>query len=393
MRFCTLYCIRTFVGVVMPFLFVGCWEEIEYRDDAPATAAADPAPSPTDVVTGPAESEPDAQATTDQLPPEPAFPANVEPPSVASTDEAPATNELPPTDEPPVAADPSFEPEPPHPTDVASDDGLGDRYRATAPLDSAQPTADEGAAASDHNRVMSADENLAGPPPTDFLPTGEPPQVPEIEPEPVAVAEPRYSAPPSTESTAAQSTVAMQQTEGGEAAPPPLTSRRAAWLLGSRLSLAALAHDRNVAPAETTGWFKEAGDMARMLGTSVTDLPTRPASASASSASREVLTYLLDEGKRGGDDLRKNYGVDHAALFEVALKSNLLLVLNEPGSSAVEHISTSVERAAPLARLPEELWRPLLDTLSSGRPAVEVRAAVRKMHAGVDDYLASGEEL
>jgi hypothetical protein len=101
---------------------------------------------------------------------------------------------------------------------------------------------------------------------------------------------------------------------------------------------------------------------------------------------------LLGEGKRIGGELATNGGPDHASTFEVALKSNLLLVLNKPGSAAVGHISAAIERAAPQAGLPEELWRPLLDTLANGSPAVEVRAAVRKMHADVDRYLAAAAE-
>jgi hypothetical protein len=171
-----------------------------------------------------------------------------------------------------------------------------------------------------------------------------------------------------------------------------VSTRRAAWLLGSRLGLAALAHDRNVAPAETVVWFDEARTMAEQLNTKVNDLPDLPTTAGDEPASREVLGYLLNEGKRIGGELATNYGPDHASVFEVALKSNLLLVLNQPESSAVGHIAAAIERAAPQAKLPEELWRPLLDTLAKQSPPVAVRAAVREMHANIDRYLAAEAE-
>jgi hypothetical protein len=156
--------------------------------------------------------------------------------------------------------------------------------------------------------------------------------------------------------------------------------------------LAALAHDRNVAPEETVVWLDEARAMAAQLGTSIHELPPRPETASSQPASREVLNYLLSEGKRIGGEVAKNHGVDHASMFEVALKSNLLLVVNKPEAPAVGYISTAIERAAPQARLPEEHWGPLLDTLAKKSPPAAVRAAVRQMHAAVDAHLAASAE-
>jgi hypothetical protein len=205
--------------------------------------------------------------------------------------------------------------------------------------------------------------------PTASLPPGESPSEPTTLPTPEA-----RTVSATVESTAPTETV---------------TTRRAAWLLGSRLGLAALAHDRDVAPEETVVWFDEARAMAGRLNTTVNDLPDRPSTAGSEPASREVLSYLLGEGKRIGGELGANYGPDHAAIFETALKSNLLLVLNKPGSTAVGHIAAALERAAPQAKLPEELWRPLLDTLENQSPPVAVRAAVREMHANVARHLAA----
>jgi hypothetical protein len=205
-----------------------------------------------------------------------------------------------------------------------------------------------------------------------------PPSQSETEPATPTAAEP--------EATTVSATV--------ESASPSqeVSSRRAAWLLGSKLGLAALAHDRNVAHEETVAWLEEARTMAAQLNTSLVELPERPATAGSEPASREVLSYLLSEGKRIGGELATNHGANHASMFEVALKSNLLLVLNKPGSAAVGHISTAIERAAPQAELPEELWRPLLDTLAQGSPPAAVRAAVREMHANVDRHLAAAAE-
>ena len=74
------------------------------------------------------------------------------------------------------------------------------------------------------------------------------------------------------------------------------------------------------------------------------------------------------------------------------MKSNLLLVLYKPGSSAVGHLSTAIAQAAPAAELPPELWRPLLDTLANESPPEAVRAAVRQLHTDVDRHLAAAGE-
>jgi hypothetical protein len=171
-----------------------------------------------------------------------------------------------------------------------------------------------------------------------------------------------------------------------------VSTRRAAWLLGSRLGLAALAHDRNVAPEETVVWFDEARTMAERLNTKVNDLPSRPATAGDEPASGEVRRYLLGDGRRIAADLATKYALDHALLFEVALKSDMLLVFNQQGSQDVSDIAAAIERAAPQAKLSEELWRPLLDTLAKQSPPVAVRAAVREMHANIDRYLAAETE-
>ena len=178
------------------------------------------------------------------------------------------------------------------------------------------------------------------------------------------------------------------------AAPPAnaLNNRRAAWLLGSRLSLAALAHDRGVAEKNVPIWFEDARTAARILGTSVADLPEPAAAADEGPASRQVVNYLLLNGQRIGRELSKQHGPEQAALFEIALKSNILLLLYSPGASAGDSIATAISQAAPQAKLPAELWQPLVGALEKQAPQSDVRAAVRKMHIDVDQFLAGTAE-
>jgi hypothetical protein len=179
-----------------------------------------------------------------------------------------------------------------------------------------------------------------------------------------------------------------------EEVPPDQSpnSRLAAWTLGSRLSLAALANDRGVAAKSIPKWLEASRAAAEALGTSVTDLPERPAATDSGPASKQVLNYLFDEGQRIGRELQTAHGADHAALVEVAVKSGLLLLLYEPGSTTVDSIVEALEQAAPRAGLPPELLQPLVKLIEQKSTPEDVRAGVRRMHAEVDRFLAGPVE-
>jgi hypothetical protein len=166
------------------------------------------------------------------------------------------------------------------------------------------------------------------------------------------------------------------------------STRLDAWQLGSRLSLAALANDRGVAAENVASWMAYCKTLAAALGTAVGDLPQRGLAGRNQAASRQVLEYFLTEGRQIGGDLGKRHGPDHAALLEVAIKSNLLRVLYAPESPSAEAISAAIAQAAPRAQLPADLWQPLLDLLAAQADAAEVRTAVRSFHAAVERHLA-----
>src|SRR6185436_4812231 len=101
------------------------------------------------------------------------------------------------------------------------------------------------------------------------------------------------------------------------------------------------------------------------------------------------IDYLATaNGKRIGQELSKSHTAEESALFEVALKSNILLLLYTPNSSAGNAISAAITAAAPKAKLPSELWQPLVDALNKQAPPADVRAAVKKLHIDVDQYLS-----
>jgi hypothetical protein len=168
-----------------------------------------------------------------------------------------------------------------------------------------------------------------------------------------------------------------------------LSKELAAWQLGSKLSLAALAHDRGVAADSVDQWMADCKSLAVMLGTAVAELPEPAATETGQTTSREVLSYLLAQGQRVGRDLARLHGPRQAALFETALKSNLLRVLHAPGSTATEKLSAAIADASRRAELPAQLWQPLLDAVSARHDIAEVRKVVQRLHADVERHLGA----
>jgi hypothetical protein len=123
------------------------------------------------------------------------------------------------------------------------------------------------------------------------------------------------------------------------------------------------------------------------LETTVADLPEHGL-AGGHPASRQVLDYLFQQGQQIGRDLAERQGAEAAALFEVALKSNLLLVLYTPRSTAASAIADAISQAAPRAKLPASVWQPLVNTVIAKADGPQVRKAVKTFHTAVEQYLA-----
>lgn len=169
---------------------------------------------------------------------------------------------------------------------------------------------------------------------------------------------------------------------------PVVNSRRAAWQLGSKLSLAALAQGHGMDAEQVATWIHDARQAAEFLGTSFAELPKSATDGDSQTTTNTAHRYLLQQGQQIWQDLSKTHGLDHAALFEIAVKSNVLLVLYEPGGSTAKAISAAIAQSAPRTGLPANLWRPLLEAMDQELPPAELHAAVRQMHAAVDHHLA-----
>jgi hypothetical protein len=201
--------------------------------------------------------------------------------------------------------------------------------------------------------------------------------------------------PPESPSTAdAQSTPTSAPSEATQATSitnedAAHSSRRIAFLLGSKLSLAALTNDRGDTPEETSKLFSQSRTLAEMLGLSIADLPPIAPPGGPRPNFDRSLDYLFAQGQQLGRAFASRYGNDHAALLELAVKSNILLALYRPQSRAAESLSTAIEQAGGRSGLPVKLWQPLMDAMANGVPADELRQTVYRMHSDTDRYLAT----
>ena len=164
------------------------------------------------------------------------------------------------------------------------------------------------------------------------------------------------------------------------------STRARVWELGGKLSLAAVAAANNLPKPTVDKVFASAQEIAASLGVEVPPLPERKLDRAEARAA--TLAYLLrDVGAPVASRLSSTYGPDHAALFEVAVKSNLLLLLYGPGEPESKTIADLIRKRAPDARLPEALWSDLPAKIDARATYDDIKAAIQKMQGDVRHYL------
>jgi hypothetical protein len=185
---------------------------------------------------------------------------------------------------------------------------------------------------------------------------------------------------------AAVMTLCMSRTAKAEDAN---TTKGAAWILGDRLSLAALLYNQNAAPDQMNRYLDNAKGVASDLGLSVPPFPAK--AADSSEATADLVHYLIaGDGAQIGAALAKKYDSSHGELFEVAVKSNLLILLYGPGDSLGLSIAQVVRDRMQSVGVPERLWSDVVDAVEQHRSADDVKDAVFKMHKDVTDFFIPG---
>jgi hypothetical protein len=171
--------------------------------------------------------------------------------------------------------------------------------------------------------------------------------------------------------------------------PAPASTRWMAWELGGKLSKTALAYSRGLKQDVATRMMLRCDQLARGLGTELTPLYVRKGDRIKDGAT--ALHYIMNTvGKKVGPHLRKRYDQEHADLFELALKSNMLLMLyvpsKKPGKltrSLVKVIKSRSKRAG----LSERYFARVLRKVRAGAPSNAVQDELIQAHKDVASHL------
>jgi hypothetical protein len=156
-----------------------------------------------------------------------------------------------------------------------------------------------------------------------------------------------------------------------------------AWLLGDNLSLGALLYARGAEQKNIDSYIDQARAIAKNINLTVPDLPARGSDDATTMST--VVHYLIDgDGWHVGEQLAADFGDTAGLLFEVAVKSNLLILLYEPGDDSG---IGAIVKSRLTGVLPPEYWQPLLDAIDAKKPAADVQAAVLDMHKTIANYL------
>ena len=143
--------------------------------------------------------------------------------------------------------------------------------------------------------------------------------------------------------------------------------------------------------------FAKAATAASLLGIKLPPLPEKTGKKVDDSAA--VLHYLLNStGNPIGQILRDDLGPD-AATFEIALKSNILLMLYGPGESQANTIAGVIRNRRAAAGLPDALTEPLLKLIDEEASFEQVKKELLDLHQyaplfiELTEHSAEGERL
>jgi len=167
------------------------------------------------------------------------------------------------------------------------------------------------------------------------------------------------------------------------------TTRGGAWLLGDNLSLAALLYNQGAPGAMVDRFMSKAKKIADIFEVEVKPFPAKASTSAASSAG--IIHYLIaGDGAQIGAALARKYDDAHGILFEVAVKSNLLILLYAPGDSLGQSIADVVKSRLQSISLPDKLWSPVVTLVYNKGSTDDVKQAVFKMHKDIADFYIPG---
>jgi hypothetical protein len=162
-----------------------------------------------------------------------------------------------------------------------------------------------------------------------------------------------------------------------------------AWILGNNLSLAALLYSQDAPDKMVSELMTKAKKIADIFGVEIKPFPAKASTKVQSGV--DIVNYLIDgDGAQVGVALAQKLGEEHGILYEVSVKSNLLILLYGPGESLGKSIAEVIRSRLQSINLPENLWMGLVTLVNNKASADDVKEGVFKMHKDIADYFIPG---
>jgi hypothetical protein len=161
-------------------------------------------------------------------------------------------------------------------------------------------------------------------------------------------------------------------------------AKAAAWRLGDQLSLTGLLYAQGNQNDKVEQLLAGMKPLAEAMEIDIKPFPPRAATETETYA--EIIHYLIKgDGAKTGQQIAEKFGIAAGTLYEVSIKSNLLLLLYEPGND--QGIGGVIQSRMSEVGLPENLWMGVVDAINNKAPQAELKDAIFKMHDDVAAYL------
>ena len=163
-------------------------------------------------------------------------------------------------------------------------------------------------------------------------------------------------------------------------------AKAAAWRIGDHMSLAGMLYAQGGEEDNVKELIDSVKPLTDAMQIQIKPFPPRGASQVETYA--EVIQYLIKgDGAEIGRQIGKGFGKAAGMLYEVAVKSNLLILVYEPGND--QGFADVLQARCVEVGLPNNLWFDVVNTVRSSASKDEVKDAIFKMHDEVATYLGA----
>jgi hypothetical protein len=176
----------------------------------------------------------------------------------------------------------------------------------------------------------------------------------------------------------------MPLTRGASAESKPNEIRAASWLVGVNLSLTAMSYFRSTGSYE--GILDRAKTYASYIDVDIKPLPPKPPNPTDGILS--MLDYFnKGDGASIGTYLELKHGQEASTLYLTAVRTMQLPLFYDLDPPLGDKFAALIQGNMTKLKVPENLWKPVVDAVAKRAGFKDVRAAVIKMDDDVTQYL------